>query len=290
MINLHMHTNNSDGVLTPIELLKKIEQNGIKIASITDHDNVNTYLSLRGINIGDYYTGILIPGVEVKCTFQEYPIEILGYFIDADYLKPYFDQKDKRIWEFQKEAFEQGKKVARELGLKFDDEDISPGTYAGIALFDLLNKYCDYNIRILGPEIMENRGALYRNAFSNPDSPFFVSEESLGFSATETVAKIHEAGGVAILAHPGQYKMIKDKMKFLNDICSSTDIDGIECYYLLHTEEETKAYLDFCRQHNLLISGGSDFHGTLLQNIIRQDNIDPNDFEWINNFRKKDNT
>lgn len=70
MINLHLHTNYSDG---------------IKTISIADHDCVDAYLFLKDINIKDYYTGTLIPGVEMKCNFHGYLIEVLGYLLILEY-------------------------------------------------------------------------------------------------------------------------------------------------------------------------------------------------------------
>lgn len=285
MINLHLHTNLSDGVLNPTDLLKKLESNGIKVASITDHDNVDAYLALRRENISDYYSGDLIQGTEMKCTYNGFSIEILGYYINVDYLKKYLDEKNKRVMDFQKYAFEIGKNICRDLKLKFDEEDLKSGQFAGTALYNALNKYYNYNVEILGPGIIDNGSVFYRKTFANPDSQFFVSEENLGFSAEDTVDKIHEVGGLAFLAHIGQYKMINDKLQFLNDI-RKTNIDGIECYYSLHTEEETKKYLKFCKQNNLLISGGSDYHGTPSQNIICQDNINEADLNWVKTLRK----
>lgn len=91
MINLHLHTNFSDGVLSPTDLLKKLELNNIKIAAITDHDSIDAHLMLKKENILNYYTGNLIQGIEMKCTYKKYAIEILGYYVNIDYLKPYLD-------------------------------------------------------------------------------------------------------------------------------------------------------------------------------------------------------
>ena len=74
-------------------------------------------------------------------------------------------------------------------------------------------------------------------------------------------------------------------MKFLVDLSSNTNIDGIECYYPTHNEEDINKYIDFCKNNNLLISGGSDYHGTPSQNILFIDNIDINNLSWID---KKD--
>ena len=286
MINLHLHTICSDGVLEPEELLRKLELNNINVASITDHDSVDAYIRLRQLTINDIYTGLLIPGVEMKCTHNAYSIEILGYFIDIASLKPYLDNKNKKIMEFQKHSFQLGKKVCDKLKLKYDDTELKPKEFAGTAIFNLLNKYYDYNVELLGKGIIENGSDFYRKTFADPNSLFFVPEEGLVPNAKETIDKIHEVGGIAILAHLGQYKMIDDKISFLNDLYRNTDIDGIECYYSMHTEEETNNYIDFCKRNNLLISGGSDYHGTKSQNKILQENIDINNFSWINEIKK----
>lgn len=281
MINLHLHSNKSDGLLSPVELLSKIEENGIDIASITDHDCVDAYLYLRDYNITDYYKGRLITGVEMKGVFHGYPVEIIGYNVDVDFLKSYLDEKCNRILDFQEYIFNEGKKVSKNLNLKFDDIEIERGEYAGKVMYSSLKKYNDYNIKILGEDFLKNNFDFYRNTFSNPESPFYVSEDLLGYPVIDTINKIHEAGGLAFLAHPCQYKMIKDKTAFLDKLCSETGLDGIECYYPLMSNEETNMYLDYCHKNNLLISGGSDFHGTESQNIITQNNIDINNLKWI---------
>lgn len=286
MINLHLHTNCSDGVLEPIELLKKLETNGIRIASITDHDTVGAYDKLEGVDISEYYTGELFKGVEVKCSHNGIPIEILGINIDPEVMKPYLKGNKMKIIAFQQFAYNKGIEVSKVLGLKFDEYTLVPGEWAGSVLYNLLYKYYDYNVQILGSDILSNGSNFYRKTFCDKSSPFYVSEESLAITPKEVISKIHEAGGLAFLAHPGQYKAVINKISFIDDIFQNTDLDGIECYYSLHTTEETNKYIDFCHKHNKLISGGSDYHGTESQNIIKQDNINPDELKWLNNIKK----
>lgn len=279
MINMHTHTHHSDGVLSPEELLLKLYENNIEIAAITDHDNVDAHIKIKDKQITTSI--ILIPGVEMKCTSNAYSIEILGYFIDINLLKKYLDDKNKKIIEFQEYAFEIGKKVCKNLNLKFDDIPIEKGVFAGTALFDLLNKYIDHNSKILGEDILSSNSSFYRRTYANPGSLFYVSEENLGFTTKDTVFKIHEAGGLAFVAHTGQYKMIENKLEFLSDLKNKSEIDGIECYYPLHTLKETQEYINFCKDNNLLISSGTDFHGTPSQNIIIPQNVDEKDLLWL---------
>lgn len=286
MINLHLHTNCSDGVLEPIELLKKLEANGVRTASITDHDTVNAYDKLKGVNIEEYYTGELIKGVEVKCNHNGLPIEILGINIDPEVIKPYLNNNKMKIVAFQQHAYSKGIEVSKSLGLMFDEYTLKPGEWAGSVLYNLLHKYYDHNVQILGVDILSNASTFYRKTFCDKNSPFYVSEESLAITSKEVVDKIHEAGGLAFLAHPGQYKATSDKIVFISDLFDKTDIDGVECYYSMHIEEETNNYIDLCHKNHKLISGGSDYHGTESQNIIKQDNIDPNELGWLNTINK----
>lgn len=279
MINLHMHTNKSDGVLEPIELLKLLEKNDIKIASITDHDSVDAYI---GLDIDKYYSGKLIKGSEIKCIFDGYIIEVLGYNLDINKIKPYLDNQRKKVYDFQYLAYKRGKELFDKYNLKYDDKDLEYGKYAGTALYDLLDKYHEYNEKILGEDMLSSRSSFYRLTLSNPNSPFYVSEEGISDDINTVIDKIHKSGGIAFLAHIGQYKSVLDKIKFLVDISSNTKIDGIECYYPLHSEEDTNKYIEFCKNNNLLISGGSDFHGTSSQNILFQNNIDISNLDWIN--------
>ena len=71
MIDLHIHTNNSDGTDTVEELLKKAEALNLEYISITDHDNCNGYDKLKRINISNIFSGKIIPGIEIKCTYQK---------------------------------------------------------------------------------------------------------------------------------------------------------------------------------------------------------------------------
>lgn len=76
---------------------------------------------------------------------------------------------------------------------------------------------------------------------------------------------MHNAGGIVFLAHPFQYKF-NDTEEFLNKLYNEASLDGIECFYTMFSEEQTTYIRDFAKKHNLLISGGSDYHGKNKQN------------------------
>ena len=77
MVDLHIHTNNSDGTDTIEDLLKKAEELKLEYISITDHDNCNAYEQLNKINVSDIFSGTIIPGIEIKCTYKKTIMNIL---------------------------------------------------------------------------------------------------------------------------------------------------------------------------------------------------------------------
>ena len=72
---------------------------------------------------------------------------------------------------------------------------------------------------------------------------------------------VHNSGGLAFVAHIHEYSWMEDKILELNEITKKFNIDGIECYYSNFTELQTNELINYCNQNNLLISGGSDYHG-----------------------------
>ena len=91
MIDLHIHTNNSDGSDSVIEVLKKAEKLGLKTISITDHDTCRAYEELENIDVKKYYSGDIIKGVELRCFYNRRIIELLGYNINTKEMQKWLD-------------------------------------------------------------------------------------------------------------------------------------------------------------------------------------------------------
>lgn len=98
MIDLHMHTTYSDGSNTVEEVLEKAEKLKLEIISITDHDNCKAYKELKNEEIRSKFSGKIIPGIEIKCSYGKRLIEVLGYNIDTDKMQDWADEyyKDKQ--------------------------------------------------------------------------------------------------------------------------------------------------------------------------------------------------
>ena len=104
MIDLHIHTTNSDGRLTETQILEKAQKIGLNAISITDHNTCEAYEKLKGVNIKEIYKGELIRGCEFNTMVNNVPIELLGYDIDTDFVQEnlrqfYLPFRDLNVYE-----------------------------------------------------------------------------------------------------------------------------------------------------------------------------------------------
>ncbi len=267
MIDLHIHTNNSDGSDSVIEVLKKAEKQKLSYISITDHESVNGYGELRDINIKDYYSGKIIPGVELKNYYKDRVIDILAYNIDIDkfndYLNKNYKQKTHRILETKNLTclYKQSKGYGLVLdpieSLEWDPDS----DWGSMVFYNELKKHPENEAKV-PKDLWENFANFKKDYVYNRNNIFFLDKKDDYPSPAKTVEQVHLAGGVAFLAHVYEYKWIKDKIEYISQLLKDSNLDGIECYYSSFTEEQTKGLLDYCKKNNLYISGGTDYHGT----------------------------
>ncbi|WP_238475990.1 hypothetical protein [Clostridium manihotivorum] len=156
--------------------------------------------------------------------------------------------------------------VCRNLNIKYSDNLSIRGKYFATQILHAdIRKYPE-NERLLDKNIWESLNAFYRTCVNNPESPFFLDQMKDYLTVPEAAALIKKAGGKSFLAHLYGY-FVEDHDAFLDSIVSLNALDGIECYHSLHTIERTKHLLDYCKEHNLHASGGSDYHGALKPNV-----------------------
>ncbi len=266
MIDLHTHTNFSDGTDTYIELLKKAEEKKLEYLSITDHDNCKVYYELRKIDIKKYYSGKLIPGIELRTTALGTSIELLGYGINIDKIN---EETDKFYKLFENKNMLEGTQLCRickEIGIKLDENlmdkyDKNEYVYAGSYIHKEITKYIENKKYFDDDEMWESAIDLYRKGVSNPESKFYVNVEHLSPKIQDIIDLIHEAGGLVFLPHIFVYGQNSEEI--LDYIVNNYKIDGVECYYSTFTQEQTDKLIKYCKVNNLYISGGSDYHGKL---------------------------
>lgn len=276
MIDLHLHTNNSDGTDTVEELLEKAEKENLEIISITDHDSVDAYIELENENIRKKFSGKIIIGAELKTFYDEIPIEILAYGIDYKTIKIH----KIKMYELQKKILEEYKKIGKKLGFKFDEniyvsETDSMKKFASYTFANEILKY-EENKKILfsiGPEC--DAATFYRVHACNQESIFYYDETKFSISLEETIKRIHEAGGLAFIAHPYLYPY-KDKNKKIEEIVRNFEIDGLECEYPLFSKEERENLKKLAKKYNKYMSGGTDYHASNKPNIALGKGINGN--------------
>lgn len=268
MIDLHIHTTCSDGTDDVITVLKKAESKKLKCISITDHNTCKAYEEISSIkDLQRYYTGKIIPGVELNTKVLGIPIEILGYNVNPDVLNPilsksYPTPQDRNRLELSR-IYEQCKKLGIDVGKNFL-ENFDSNSYTSKYLHTILIKNIE-NKKYLDEDSWNNSNVFYRKYMSNPNSPFYIFMDDILPDFVTASNMIKQAGGLVFLPHIFEYK--ENSMKILNYILENYVIDGIECFYTTFTDDQNKYLIDLCNRKNLLISGGSDYHGTHKPNV-----------------------
>jgi hypothetical protein len=242
-IDLHIHTNASDGTSTADEVLRRSQRADLAAFAITDHDTLDGYYQIRNLVDGDRLE--LVPAVELSGYLKGSDIHILGYFVDPD------DEVLK-----QKLAELKLARKNRAAGM------VSKLNQLGINLSLVRVQELAGHSALGRPHIAD---ALFKNGFtSNYDEAFHkyigldgpAYEPKKYMSAEEAISLIHTTGGVAVLAHPG----ILGRDELIVDLLEM-EIDGLEAFHSQHDNYMTNHYIQTARKYGLAYCGGSDCHG-----------------------------
>lgn len=263
MIDMHIHTCNSDGSSSVKQVLEEANRLSLNIISITDHNSVAAYDELSNPDIRKIFCGEIVTGCEITTTYMGEVIEVLGYDFDLITMRELLNQNVLTFEQKQLEEFELIKKRYKEIEIKFNAENIrfDPKKESCRAAFcGEIKRYPENYSFFLEQSSIDSKSGFTRNEVYNPKSPLYVDESPLYLSLESAIAIIHEAGGLAFLAHTFAYS--PTIFKELESIMGNYEFDGAECYYTTFTDEQIMYLLDFCNKHQLYKSGGSDFHGT----------------------------
>jgi len=276
MIDLHMHTNKSDGNLSPADLMKRCQSKGISLISITDHNNVRAYEDILKPEIRALFRGEIIAGVEIGAMCNGQAIEILGYGFDIAKLNARIDGYPRKDYV----AYRIGKMYERlgSLGLDIERELPQKSLNHFDPLMDLLLEKHQPFLSRFGE--FHDRNSLYRNGFLNKKSALCLDLSGYYADAVEIVKWIRSAGGLAFIAHPAQYA--DSSQEVLDTLANS--VDGVEVWHHSATPAYEKYLKSFAKQHKIYISGGSDFHGGIKAHI--DVGINENPFFWTKNCKK----
>lgn len=247
--DLHIHTVFSDGTYTPEQLVSESRKAGVAAVSVVDHDCVEgikpTIEAARAKDIE------VISGIELSAEYDGLEIHILGYLIDYDSAVLL-----ERVEKLRKNRIERVHKIVdklREAGVVLDPQKV----------FDIAGKGTVGRLHIALALLKEGKVSTVFEAFQK-----YIGDKAcayvLGFkfSPKEAIKLIKEAGGIPVLAHP--YSVNNDEIiyRFIED-----GLMGLEVYYPEHSQSVINFYLDLAKRHNLLVTGGSDCHGSAKPNV-----------------------
>lgn len=269
MIDLHIHTNYSDGSKSVEEILVMAQNMGLNTISFTDHDCCCAYFDLEKPDIAKLFSGKIKKGIEITTSFEGVRIELLAYdFDNYELIDKYFKEANDNIdWQeiMVKERLILLNKF-KNFGIKY------PKEFENNMLLDRFEaKIYDEILKIndktqlkelLGEFYCETGKEFFRKCIVNPNSPFYANYGKYRPKIEEILKLIHDNNGLVFLAHPFGYRL-QDAKSFIEKLYNTYDLDGIECYYNGFTKEEIDYLVSFANDRKILISGGSDYHGTI---------------------------
>ncbi len=248
-MDLHTHTTASDGKESPSSVVKLAKEAGLHAVAITDHDTVGGIA--EAISEGKKQGIEVIPGIEISTAARGHEFHILGYFMDWKN-----EQFLTRISNLRQTRQKRNEKIIQNLsslGMDISLDEIRK----------LVNKEGETQDSVGRPHIADmlvKKGivANLREAFD-----LYLSKDGKAYAQIERIHPataldwIKEAGGAAVIAHPGLYDADEMVERFIR-----YGVDGLEVYHSDHTSEDEVKYKKMAKQHHLIMTAGSDFHGT----------------------------
>jgi 3',5'-nucleoside bisphosphate phosphatase len=243
--DLHIHTTASDGSCEPAEIVELAKSKSLNTISITDHDTIDGYL--KAIEIAEKLAVNLIPGVEITALCDGQEIHILAYSFDHESLDFRTFLKNQRLARLNrmKEILQY---LGRHEGIDLTLDEVKaqarsnnvgrPHVAQLLVKKKIVASIAEAFIRYLGTPLIEKIQITYAGI-------------------DEVVQSVKDAGGITSLAHPGPLYTMEEVEKFID-----FGLDGIECMHPGHSFSDQKKFTEFAENRNLLITGGSDFHGT----------------------------
>lgn len=244
LADLHIHTTASDGSYEPQEVIRLALDAGLRAIAVTDHDTVAGVEKINFTLVPPELT--VIPGIEISTEYEGTELHILGYCMDLRHhelhrtLQVLSAARYDRIRRMVEKLQEKG------LAITMQDVQAFAQNIASIG-----------RPHIAFALIKNGLAADFREAFDKyllKGRPGYVPRYRL--ATEEAVALLIKAGGIAVLAHPCD----DFKPDFLPPLLKA-GLGGIEVFYPEHDEPTRRYYFDLARQYDLLITGGSDFHG-----------------------------
>lgn len=248
LIDLHVHSTASDGTMSPSELVNYALSKGLDAFALTDHDSVSGLREALDAASGTSLE--VISGIEFSTVYQGTDVHIVGLDIHPEHpdflssLDHFLHSRDIRNARMVEKMKQDGIPVSMELlEQRYPDTVL---TRAHLARFMM---ECGYVSTL--SEAFEK--------YLSPGCPYYIEREKV--TPQDAVKLICSTGGIPVLAHPMLYHFSDDKLRELIISLKNVGLMGIEAIYSTHSKEEENRIRELAFQTDLVLSGGSDFHG-----------------------------
>lgn len=243
-VDLHLHSNRSDGLAEPKAVIAAAQEAGLRAVALTDHDTVSGVQ--EAAEAAEEVGLAFVPGIEFSCYDESGSTHLLGYFVDTGHAE--FADYLARARRLRVERAEQMVEKLNRLGVDVTLDDVkAQASEAG-----LIARPHVARALVAGGWVKEYNEAFYR--FIADGQPAYVPTWRL--HPAEGIRRIQEAGGLAILAHGGKSHS-ESAIRALVD----AGLDGLEVLHPEHGPYEVRRLRRLVEQHGLLETGGSDWHG-----------------------------
>jgi predicted metal-dependent phosphoesterase TrpH len=260
--DLQSHSTHSDGALPATEVVKLASEAGVELLALSDHDTISGVA--EAIEAGERYGVRVVPAVEISAVDADSPVprelHILGYKIDhtgppmTDRLVDFLADREHRTLRMRD--------ALREVGFELDEAEIeqriAEGKPIGRPHLAAAVLGAPANAQRLEDEEIDDVGSLIRGYLIEGKPAFRLRQTP---TVAEAIEAIHDAGGVAIWAHP--FWDIEADGEVLDSIerFGKLGIDGVEAFYITHDERQTRLLAARCEADGLLSTGSADYHG-----------------------------
>ena len=254
-IDLHIHTTASDGSLTPSQVVRYAKEKNLKAISITDHDTIegNEEAIMEGRREGIE----VVPRVEISVDYSPGTMHMLGYFITIE-----DTPLKEKLTILQDSRADRNPKIVKklnEMSLALTYDEVAQESGGG-----QIGRPHIARVLVKKGYVKSIQEAF--NKYLGKGAPAYIDKFRL--SAKEAITVITNAGGIPVLAHPFTLNCNKsDELDDLVERLVEQGLEGLEVYYSEHDERNTSHYHLLAKRYNLVITGGSDFHGKNMQGI-----------------------
>jgi hypothetical protein len=254
MIDLHCHSIYSDGTNTPGELVDLAVQGGLSALALTDHDTTD---GLPLFMAAAAATAVQpVPGIELSAEFGETTLHILGYLFDPENAE--LQAALQWVREGRTERNSQILEKLNRLGYKLTHDDVLK--HAG----DQLIGRPHFAAALIEKGHFKQKDKIFQQLLGKGKAAY---AERRRLSPEACVELIRTAGGVPVIAHPGQMRITSRALRRLVKKLKEHGLGGLEVWHPAHREHQSAAYLRICGDYDLAATGGSDFHGKLTPDL-----------------------